>query len=89
MLTHTRGLYIHFVPVFFVHNWVARLPKLCLRYFYFGFFLLAALPMHAQGGCVDSPENSTAVLGLIGAAGVLYAPVKNKLASLWRHWRDA
>lgn len=71
------------------YAWVVRLPKLYLRYLYFGFFLLAALPLHAQGGCVDSPENPTAVLGLIGVAGVLYAPVKNKLASWWRHRRDA
>jgi XrtJ-associated TM-motif-TM protein len=68
---------------------VAALRKSWLRYFYFGLFLLAALPMHAQGGCVDSPENPTAVLGLIGAVGALYAPVKNKLVSLWRNRRDA
>jgi XrtJ-associated TM-motif-TM protein len=27
---------------------------------------LAATVAHAQGGCVDSPENPTAILGLVG-----------------------
>ena len=26
--------------------------------------------MQAQGGCVNSPENPTALLGLVGAAGM-------------------
>jgi len=26
--------------------------------------------MQAQGGCVNSPENPTALLGLVGAAGL-------------------
>ena len=31
----------------------------------------AALPAHAQdGGCVDSPENPTAILALVGMAAV-------------------
>ena len=33
------------------------------------FFLAVALPLHAQGGCVDSPENPTAILALVGSAG--------------------
>jgi len=28
---------------------------------------LAVTVAHAQGGCVDSPENPTAVLGIVGA----------------------
>ena len=64
------------------------MTKVCFRYAYLGLFLLAAFPLHAQSGCVDSPENSTAVLGLIAAAAALYAPVKNKLASRRRSRRD-
>jgi XrtJ-associated TM-motif-TM protein len=26
----------------------------------------AALPLHAQGGCIDSPEDPTVVLALLG-----------------------
>ena len=62
--------------------------KPSLRYFYFGLLLLAALPLHAQGGCVDSPENPTAVLGLIGIAGACYAPLKSKLTSFFHSKRD-
>jgi XrtJ-associated TM-motif-TM protein len=29
---------------------------------------LAATVAHAQGGCVDSPENPTAILGVVGVA---------------------
>ncbi len=29
--------------------------------------------IHAQGGCVDSPENPTAILGLVGSAGAFAA----------------
>jgi XrtJ-associated TM-motif-TM protein len=33
------------------------------------FFLAIALPAHAQGGCIDSPENPTLILaGLAGGA---------------------
>ena len=46
--------------------------------------LLAALPLYAQGGCDNSPENPTAILGLVGAAGLFYGPIKGKLSSLLR-----
>jgi XrtJ-associated TM-motif-TM protein len=33
--------------------------------------LAATVPVHAQdGGCVDSPENPTAILALVGMAAV-------------------
>jgi XrtJ-associated TM-motif-TM protein len=32
-------------------------------------FLAAALPLHAQSGCGDSPEAPTAILALVGSAG--------------------
>ena len=32
-------------------------------------FLAVALPLHAQSGCGDSPENPTAILALLGSAG--------------------
>jgi XrtJ-associated TM-motif-TM protein len=45
----------------------------------FRFSLLAALMflalpvvMHAQGGCVDSPEAPTDVLMLVGSIGMMY-----------------
>ncbi|MGB7264557.1 MAG: PExPT-CTERM protein [Terracidiphilus sp.] len=31
--------------------------------------LAVALPLHAQGGCVDSPESPTVVLAAVAAIG--------------------
>jgi XrtJ-associated TM-motif-TM protein len=30
-----------------------------------------AVPLHAQGGCTDSPESPTIVLALVGGIGVI------------------
>ena len=54
------------------------------RISYLVLMVMAALPVYAQNGCVDSPENPTAILALLGVAGVAYSPVKAKLSSLWR-----
>jgi XrtJ-associated TM-motif-TM protein len=35
--------------------------------------LAAALPLRAQNGCVDSPEDPTIILALVGGAGALIA----------------
>jgi XrtJ-associated TM-motif-TM protein len=64
------------------------MTKVYFRYAYLGLFLLAAFPLHAQGGCVDSPENPTAILGLIGAAGAFYIPLKKKLSSILGRRQD-
>jgi len=40
----------------------------------------AALPLSAQSGCVDSPENPTAVLGVIvSAAGIGFVQIRNRI----------
>jgi XrtJ-associated TM-motif-TM protein len=31
--------------------------------------LLVTIPVYGQGGCVNSPENPTAILALVGSAG--------------------
>ncbi len=41
--------------------------------------LAVSLPLYAQSGCGDSPENPTFVLALAGAAGVLYVQVRGRL----------
>jgi len=47
-------------------------------------FLVAALllivsaPLHAQGGCIDSPENPTAVLALVGSAGAFLVSIRGR-----------
>jgi XrtJ-associated TM-motif-TM protein len=41
--------------------------------------LLVPCLAHAQGGCIDSPECPTAVLGLVGAAGAaLFARFRSR-----------
>jgi XrtJ-associated TM-motif-TM protein len=36
---------------------------------------------HAQGGCVDSPENPTALLALVGTAGAVIPMLRSRLRS--------
>jgi XrtJ-associated TM-motif-TM protein len=42
-------------------------------------FLLVALPLHAQNGCGDSPENPTVVLALVGGAGAAFSTLRARL----------
>ena len=40
-------------------------------------FLVCA-PLYAQSGCVDSPENPTAILALVGSAGAFAISVRGR-----------
>ncbi len=42
------------------------------------FVVAAALPLHAQGGCFDSPEDPTIALALIGSAGIIFTTLRNR-----------
>jgi XrtJ-associated TM-motif-TM protein len=44
----------------------------------FVFVLAAATPLYAQGGCLDSPENPTALLAIVGSAGALIASARSR-----------
>ncbi|HEX3569987.1 MAG TPA: PExPT-CTERM protein [Acidobacteriaceae bacterium] len=35
-------------------------------------------PLLAQTGCVDSPENPTVVLAIVGSAGALFSTLRNR-----------
>lgn len=35
-------------------------------------------PLNAQNGCVNSPENPTALLAVVGSAGALIASARNR-----------
>jgi XrtJ-associated TM-motif-TM protein len=39
---------------------------------------LVARTMLAQGGCVDSPECPTPVLGLVGAASIAFVTLRSR-----------
>jgi XrtJ-associated TM-motif-TM protein len=40
-----------------------------------------ALPLHAQGpgGCLNSPENPTAILAVVGSAGAFFVSVRARI----------
>jgi len=38
--------------------------------------LFLAVPLHAQSGCADSPENPTIVLGVVGSAGAFFSTMR-------------
>jgi len=41
-------------------------------------FGMVCARLHAQTGCVDSPENPTAVLALVGVAGAVVARIRRR-----------
>ena len=47
--------------------------------FWFALLLSVVHRLHAQSGCVDSPENPTIVLALVGSAGALFSTVRARL----------
>jgi len=38
-----------------------------------------ALPLYAQGGCVNSPENPTAILAVVGSEGAFFVSVRARV----------
>jgi XrtJ-associated TM-motif-TM protein len=49
---------------------------------FFGLALLlcaAALPLHAQDGCDNSPENPTAILAVVGSAGAFFVSARARI----------
>jgi XrtJ-associated TM-motif-TM protein len=38
-----------------------------------------ALPLHAQDGCTDSPENPTAILAVVGSAGAFFVSARARI----------
>ncbi len=45
----------------------------------FALLLCIALPLHAQDGCTNSPENPTAILAVIGSAGAFFATARARI----------
>jgi XrtJ-associated TM-motif-TM protein len=40
--------------------------------------LASAKSLYAQSGCIDSPENPTALLAIVGSAGALIASARRR-----------
>jgi XrtJ-associated TM-motif-TM protein len=38
-----------------------------------------ALPLYATDGCVNSPENPTAILAVVGSAGAFFVSVRARI----------
>ena len=55
------------------------MKKSGLAFLGFALLLAAALPLHAQDGCVTSPENPTAILAVIGTAGAFYTTARARI----------
>lgn len=60
------------------HKANSDMKKFSRVLFFASLFLIPALA-HAQGGCIDSPECPTAILGLVGVAGAaMYARLRSR-----------
>jgi XrtJ-associated TM-motif-TM protein len=44
----------------------------------FVLLLAAATPLYAQNGCLNSPENPTALLAIVGSAGAFIASARRR-----------
>lgn len=55
------------------------MKKASLLFVSFALFLSIALPLHAQGGCVNSPEDPTAILAVVGSAGAFFVSARARI----------
>lgn len=55
------------------------MKKTSLSLLGFALLLTVALPLHAQGGCVQSPENPTALLAVVGSAGAFFVSARARI----------
>ncbi len=57
------------------------MTKSALTFTALALLVFAALPLHAQDGCTNSPENPTAILAVVGSAGAFFATVRARIKS--------
>jgi XrtJ-associated TM-motif-TM protein len=55
------------------------MKRSALMFLGFALLLSVTLPLHAQVGCITSPENPTAVLAVIGSAGAFFATARTRI----------
>jgi XrtJ-associated TM-motif-TM protein len=55
------------------------MKKTCLVLAGIALLSSVALPLHAQDGCVNSPENPTAILAVVGSAGAFFVSVRARI----------
>jgi XrtJ-associated TM-motif-TM protein len=60
-------------------KWRPPMKKSAFALLGFALLLAVALPLHAQDGCTDSPENPTAILAVVGSAGAFFASARARI----------
>lgn len=55
------------------------MKKSTLIFLGFALLLCIALPLQAQDGCTNSPENATAILAVVGCAGAFFASARARI----------
>ncbi len=55
------------------------MKKTCLLLAGIALLSSVALPLYAQGGCANSPENPTAILAVVGSAGAFFVSARARI----------
>jgi XrtJ-associated TM-motif-TM protein len=55
------------------------MKKTCLVLAGIAFLSSVALPLYGQDGCINSPENPTAILAVVGSAGAFFVSVRARI----------
>jgi XrtJ-associated TM-motif-TM protein len=55
------------------------MKKSLLSFLALAALLALTLPLHAQDGCTDSPENPTAILAIVGSAGAFFVSARARI----------
>jgi XrtJ-associated TM-motif-TM protein len=55
------------------------MKKTCLLLAGIALLSSVALPLYAQGGCVESPENPTAILAVVGSVGAFFVSARARI----------
>ena len=69
------------------HLETIKMKRSTLTFLGFALLFVAALPLHAQDGCLSSPENPTAILALVGSAGAFCATIRTRIKARRRSSR--
>jgi XrtJ-associated TM-motif-TM protein len=55
------------------------MKKTCLLLAGIALLSSVAVPLYAQTGCVESPENPTAILAVVGSAGAFFVSARARI----------
>jgi XrtJ-associated TM-motif-TM protein len=55
------------------------MKKTCLLLAGIALLTSVAVPLYAQTGCIESPENPTAILAVVGSAGAFFVSARARI----------